>query len=305
MDRENFLPMGQPCQTVHQDNSCHDSRLVVPLLIGCLDQAADLRGKLDPFLSFPHFQGSEQYIGGIHIRLAAERLDDSRLVFIRRKSSRLAVSSRIMRRGDEASWTRSLVPPEPARSLQEHVGGGQLGDEQIGIKVHALLDNLGGNKDRCAPRCPALAKPFHPLVFEFLATPEGKPGMQKAKTESLACHGSKPLILLLRRTHRIANPEDATAVFGKRNRLPDRIVSRCKDDLNIPRRRRRCRNRRERLALPSSRDERIGKISSESSSSSERTIWLRLFPVSVAERTITVQPSPSRVEISLSMSVPV
>ena len=68
--------------------------------------------------------------------------------------------------------------------------------------------------------------------------------MQKAETKSLACHGSKPLILLLRRTHRVANPEDATAVFGKCDRLLDRIVSRFKDDFNIPRRRRCCRNRR-------------------------------------------------------------
>ena len=164
-----------------------------------------------------------------------------------------------MRRGDEAG-TVSLVSPEPARSLQEHVGGRQLGDEQIGIKVHALLDNLGGNEDRRAPRRPVLAKSFHPLVFEFLATPEGKPRMQKAKTESLACHGPKPLILLLReptvlQIQRTQPPFSASATASLTAlSLVSKTTSTSRGGGGA------AGTGRERLVLPSSRDERIGKI---------------------------------------------
>ena len=80
-----------------------------------------------------------------------------------------------------AAAVLARMPPQAAHALQQHVGGSQIGDDEVEINVHALLDDLSGNQQRAhAILRPLRAETLQPLAFQLLAPEERKTGMQQA-----------------------------------------------------------------------------------------------------------------------------
>ncbi len=47
-----------------------------------------------------------------------------------------------------ANWpASSVMPPEASEPLKNHVCGRKLGNQEIGVKVNALFNNLSGDKN--------------------------------------------------------------------------------------------------------------------------------------------------------------
>jgi hypothetical protein len=59
--------------------------------------------------------------------------------------------------------------------LEQHVGGSKFRNQQIGIQVYRLLDNLRANEQAPGRAMPPLFPKFlHPILLPLLATEERK-----------------------------------------------------------------------------------------------------------------------------------
>lgn len=66
--------------------------------------------------------------------------------------------------------TRAWMAVEATDALQQKISGGEVGDKEIGIDVHGLLDDLGGDEHAASgAACGFHAELLHPLAFVLLA----------------------------------------------------------------------------------------------------------------------------------------
>ena len=74
------------------------------------------------------------------------------------------------------------MPPKTPHALQEHIGGGEIGDNKVEVDVHTLLHHLRGDEDAARTVSgPIGAKPFQPVLFEFGAAGKRKPAVQQTE----------------------------------------------------------------------------------------------------------------------------
>ena len=108
------------------------------------------------------------------------------------------------------------MTPQPAYPLQEHVGRGEVSDQQVGIDVYALLGDLRGNQNTAVgPVLGILAQPLHPVGFQLLPAEERETGMQEPNLRSaLATRGFQAAVGFLGIVDGVANPEYALALAG-------------------------------------------------------------------------------------------
>lgn len=85
---------------------------------------------------------------------------------------------------------RAFVTPETAHALEQHVGGREVGNDEVQVNVHALFDDLGGDEDRAWTMGGAVpAEEFEPVRFKFSAAMEWEAAVQEADTDCSFANG--------------------------------------------------------------------------------------------------------------------
>ena len=111
-----------------------------------------------------------------------------------------------------------IMAAQPAHALQKHVGRGEFGDEQVGIDIDALLDDLRCDEDAARRARAILAEFFHPDRFDFGAAVGGEAGVEHTGLKGTFPAASVDLaedLLALR--NGIDNPEDAKPLLRHRD----------------------------------------------------------------------------------------
>ena len=85
----------------------------------------------------------------------------------------------------ESDRPRTLVPMEPTKPLEDEIYRREIRDEKIGVDVHGLLDDLGGDQ-HAAVRSGTTNLPevIHPDAFIFVAHELGETAVDQPEQES-------------------------------------------------------------------------------------------------------------------------
>ena len=110
----------------------------------------------------------------------------------------------------------ALVTPKPTDALKQHVGGREVGQEEVGVDVHTLLDHLGGNEHAAVrPATWILAEAIEPKPLQPITAELREARVQQGCFRRVAAAvGAQALQRGLGFGDGVANPKDTLAALG-------------------------------------------------------------------------------------------
>ncbi len=86
----------------------------------------------------------------------------------------------------KTAWPWAGVAMKATEALEEEIGGGEVGDEEIGVDIHGLLDDLGGDENAAGRAAGGIfAKQIHPELFAFLALKMGEAAVEETDADGV------------------------------------------------------------------------------------------------------------------------
>src|SRR4051794_20520298 len=118
------------------------------------------------------------------------RVDEAGPAQLRAKPPRCRIINRLGRKQQQPRPLnrplRTLMPPQPACSLDHEIGRGEISYHQVKVEIEALLDDLCRHQHAPLPRLwPSIRpKPTQDLRLDVLSLTHCEAGMEKARVEA-------------------------------------------------------------------------------------------------------------------------